>query len=402
MRILLVQETDWIRRNPLQQHHLAELLSLRGHDVRVIDHELLWRTQGKRELRSRRQVFTRVSKVYDGAGVSVIRPGIIKNPWLDYVSLIVSHRSEIRRQIREFKPDVIIGFGILNTYLAARAARKNNIAFVYHWLDVLHWLIPFRPFQPVGRAVESRTLRQADRVVVVSEKLRDFVAGLGARPQRITIVKSGVSLQLFNPAVSGRAVREQYGLAENDIVLFFMGWLYHFSGLKEVALELPTRGRENVKLLIVGAGDAYHDLERIRQEHDLQNRIILTGWKPFQELPSFIAAADICLLPAYPWERIMQDGLPAKLYEYMAMQKPVLSTRLPGVMREFGEDNGVIYVSRPEEVVVKAVELVQTGEAGEAGRRARTFVERYGWDRIADQYEQILTEVVKQKREGKT
>ena len=402
MRILITQESDWLERNPLQHHHLAELLSLRGHDVRVIDHELLWRTQGKRELRSRRQVFTMVSKVYDGAGVSVIRPGILKIPWLDYFSLIISHREEIARQIGEFKPDIIVGFGILNTYLAARAARKNSIAFVYHWLDVLHWLIPFRPFQPLGRAVESRTLRQADRVVVVSEKLRDFVAALGAPPQRTTIVKSGVSLQLFSPAISGRAIREQYGLAKDDIVVFFMGWLYQFSGLKEVALELAARGPERVRLLIVGEGDAYADLQDIQRRYGLEDRVILAGKKPYSEIPGLIAAADICLLPSYPWQRIMQDGLPAKLYEYMAMQKPVLSTRLPGVMREFGEDNGVIYVNRPEDVVGKAAELVRTGEVCEAGRRARTFVEKHGWDNIADQYEQVLTEVIEQKRSRKT
>ena len=36
MRLLLIQETDWLKRNPLPHHHLAEMLSLRGHEVRVI------------------------------------------------------------------------------------------------------------------------------------------------------------------------------------------------------------------------------------------------------------------------------------------------------------------------------------------------------------------------------
>ena len=62
------------------------------------------------------------------------------------------------------------------------------------------------------------------------------------------------------------------------------------------------------------------------------------------EMPAFIAASDICLLPAYPWEKTMQDIVPIKMYEYMAMKKPVIATRLPGVMKEFGEDNGVVYV----------------------------------------------------------
>ena len=138
MRLLFTQETDWIKRNPLQQHHIAELLSLRGHEIRVIDFELLWRTQGKRELFSRRQVFPGFNKIYENAKITVVRPGIIKIPALDYVSLLCTHRGEINRQIKEFQPDVVVGFGILNSYLAVKAAHKHHIKFAYHWLDILH------------------------------------------------------------------------------------------------------------------------------------------------------------------------------------------------------------------------------------------------------------------------
>ncbi|MFC2047692.1 glycosyltransferase, partial [Chloroflexota bacterium] len=173
MRLLITQETDWIKRNPIQQHHLAEILSLRGHDIRVIDYELLWKTQGRKELYSRREIFNNVSKIYSEAKIMVIRPGIIKIPWLNYVSLIFSHQREIARQMKDFKPDVIVGFGILNSYLALKAARKNNLPFLYHWLDVLHWLIPFKPFQAIGKILESRVLKQANRVLVISDKLKD-------------------------------------------------------------------------------------------------------------------------------------------------------------------------------------------------------------------------------------
>ena len=117
MKILLVQDTDWLLRGPHQQHHLIERLSLKGHDVAVIDYEFLWRTQGKRELRSKRQVLDDVARFYDGARITLIRPGILKLPWLDYVSALFSYRKEIHLQMRDFRPDVVIGFGILGTYL---------------------------------------------------------------------------------------------------------------------------------------------------------------------------------------------------------------------------------------------------------------------------------------------
>jgi len=400
MRILITQESDWLRRNPLQQHHLAERLSLQGHDIRVIDYELLWKTQGRKELYSRREVFNNVSKIYSGANVTVIRPGIIKIPWLDYASLIFSHQKEINQQIKEFRPDIIVGFGILNGYLAAKAAKKNNLPFIYHWLDVLHWLITFKPLQPIGKMVESKTLKQADRVLTISENLKDFVTGLGASPERVRVLRPGILVEQFNPAISGAAIRKRYKIKEDDFVLFFMGWLYKFSGLKEVTLELAKPRSNNIKFLIVGEGDAYAELQRIQQKYNLQDRVILTGQRPYTEIPALIAASDICLLPAHPKEKLMQDGVPAKLYEYMALKKPVISTRLPGVVTEFGQNNGVVYVDQPEDVVAKAIELVRSGRVQELGVKARNFVEKYSWDNITSEFERVLEEVIKEKRSG--
>jgi glycosyltransferase involved in cell wall biosynthesis len=279
-----------------------------------------------------------------------------------------------------------------------KAARRNGLPFIYYKLDASHRLIPTKALQPLGWGIERRTFKMAHTVLVINERLRDYAIEMGASPAQTKVLRAGISNEQFSPAVHGDMVRQQYGFAEEDVVLFFMGWLYNFSGLKEVALQLAQIDNRNIKLLIVGEGDAYDELQRIREKYNLQDRVILTGKKPYQEIPAFIAASDICLLPAYPTEKIMQDIVPIKMYEYMAMRKPVISTRLPGVMKEFGEDNGVVYVNRPEEVVEKAVELLSNGSLSELGSRARSFAERYSWDNIADEFERILREAMNQKR----
>jgi glycosyltransferase involved in cell wall biosynthesis len=91
---------------------------------------------------------------------------------------------------------------------------------------------------------------------------------------------------------------------------------------------------------------------------------------------------------------IMLNIVPIKMYEYMAMGKPVIATKLPGVMKEFGEDHGVIYVNRSEDVLKKAVELIESGSVEEHGSRARKFVEKYNWEHIADEFEGLLEEIV--------
>jgi len=398
VKILIVQESDWLKRGPHQQHQLADKLSLRGHQIRVIDYDVLWREHNNRGLYSGRKVFENVWKINPAAKATIIRPGIIKIPVLVYISLVFTHGKEINRQIKEFRPDVILGFGILNNYLALRRAKKNNIPFIYYWIDVLHRLIPFKPLQFIGKILEQKTLRQADRTLTINDKLKDYVITAGAPAKNTRVIGAGIDVEQFKPPASIGSLRKQYGLKETDIVLFFMGWLYHFSGLKEVARELAKETNKSLKLLIVGEGDAFEELKQIRDKHNLQDRLILTGQKPYADMPSFIAASDICLLPAYPWEKVMQDIVPIKLYEYMAMGKPVICTKLSGVMREFGEDNGVVYVDEPAGVIGKAKNLVKDGKIGKLGARAREFVQKYSWDTITDEFEKILEGVIEEKR----
>jgi glycosyltransferase involved in cell wall biosynthesis len=401
MKILITQETDWLKRNPAQQHHLSELMSLRGHEIRVIDYELLWKNEAQRQLCSHRQVFENVVKIHESAKVTVIRPGFIKVPWLNYLSFALTHKAEVDRQIRDFAPDVIVGFGILNSYWAVNAAGKHGIPFIYYWIDVLHRLMPQKVLQPLGLLIERMVLKRSDMVLVINEALKDLVVKLGAPEARTGILRAGIDIKQFNPLSANESTKKQYGLSGEDIVLFFMGWLYRFSGLKEVALQLAKTPNPHIKLLIVGEGDLFKELEKIQKENNLQDRLILTGKKDYSEIPGLISLVDICLLPAYPNEKIMQDIVPIKLYEYMAMQKPVIATSLPGVLKEFGTENGIVYIDRPEDVIQKAMELVENDSLKQLGLKAREFATKNSWHQIADEFEVILQQAIEYKRSGR-
>ena len=402
MRIVLLQETDWFKKGPHDQHHLAEKLSARGHEVRVIDHELYWKTQGSRELYLGRQVFSNVCRVYNGSGVTLIRPGFIKIPWLDYASAMFSHWSEIKRQVNEFRPDVFIGFGVFNSYLAMRAARERRIPFVYYWTDVWHLFAPVRLAQPLGRFIEKLTLRHADTVIATNKALKDCLLKMGACPEQTYILRKGVDFNRFDPSLDASSVRERYGFERNDIVLLFIGRLSHFSGLKEMVSRFTKVNEPRLKMMLVGDGELHRELQMIQQNYHLQERLILTGRRPYDEVPGLIAASNICLLP-FHHIKATNDIVPMKMYDYLAMKKPVISTRLPGVIAEFGEDNGIIYVDKPEDIVKKALELAELGNLAQLGERARKkFIEGYSWDSITDELEKILTRTVQEKRSQTT
>jgi len=238
-------------------------------------------------------------------------------------------------------------------------------------------------------------MKNADKVISINEGLREYTIEMGEDPERTEVIRAGVDLGRFSSA-DGEAIREKYGLREDDVVLFFMGWLYDFSGLREVAMELAKLGEDNIKLLILGKGDLWDDLQEIKREYELDNRLITVDWSPYEEVPKYLAASDICILPAYKND-IMMNIVPIKMYEYMAAGKPVIATKLPGIMKEFGEDNGVIYVDKPEDTLKRVVELIENGALQKHGSKARGFVENCGWDNVVDEFEEVLEDLRRKK-----
>ncbi len=397
MRILFVQETNWVNRKPIDQHNLAERLSLRGHKLLIIDFEIDWNKHPYDGILSPRKVFNNVTKTVSNASVTVVHPKILRVPILDYLSLAFSQWTEINRQVSEFNPDLIIGLGGIFSCIGGVVAKRKSIPFITFWVDIHHRLVSLYPLQVIGWIIEHFSVKLSDKIVVVNENIMAYVLNIGASKDDIRLLSTGVDLQKFNPSINGSKIRNLYHIKREQIVLLFVGWLYHFSGLKEVMKKLAIYDGADLVLLIVGDGDAYEDLVKIKQELNLNDHVILVGAKPYSEIPSFIAASDICILPAYPDELIMRDIVPIKLYEYMAMKKPVVVTKLYGTMRRFGNDHGIQYVDQPEDVIQNSVDIIKSGRAEELGFKARRFVEQCDWNYLTGEFEKILTAVTETK-----
>ena len=397
MKILVVQESDWLERNPHQQHHLMDRLAVRGHEIRVIDYPIDWSKDKKEKgIVYKKRTFDNISKVDKRANIQVIRPSFIKLPIFNYISLANSHKKEIKNQIEEFKPDIIVGLGLMNAYIASKIAKKYNIPFVYYLIDVLYTLIPERLFQSLGKYVNKKAIANSTLTITINEQLKDLAITLGAKKDKVIIIDAGIDFDSYNPDLDDSGIRREWNIAKEDIVLFFMGWIYNFAGMKELAIELG-KNKDNypkMKIVIVGDGDAYDDLVEIKKEYNLGNQLILTGKQPYSKIPEYLSMADFCLLPAYIDEVIMQDIVPIKLYEYLAMRKVVIATHLPGIFKEFGENNGIEYVNSSEDVFAKAQSILDSGDYNEIASSGREFVKNNDWEVITTNFEEVLLDLI--------
>lgn len=343
-----------------------------------------------------KKTFYNVSKVDENANIQVIRPSFIKLPVFSYLSLANSHRNEIKKQIKEFKPDVIVALGLMNAYIASKIAKSENIPFIYYLIDVLYTLIPEKAFQSFGRMINKKAITNSDIVITINEQLKSLAIDLGAKKDQTIVIDAGIDFESYNPDLDDSTIREELGIKKDDIVLFFMGWIYDFAGMKELAIELGKKKENypNFKIVIVGDGDAYDDMVKIKDDYDLSNQLILTGKQPYTRIPEFLSLADFCLLPAYIDEEIMQDIVPIKLYEYLAMRKVVIATKLPGIFKEFGEFHGIEYVNSASEVLVCAKSIIDSGNYDNIANLGRDFVKNNDWNLITDDFEKVLNDLI--------
>lgn len=385
-----MQESDWLLRGPHQQHHLIERLSLKGHNIRVIDFPITWQNDSNKKLLSGREVYENVSRFYSGSNVTVIRPSILKLQFFDKLSIIVSHREEIKRQIIEFKPDVILGLGILNNYYALLESRKHNIPFIYYLIDTLHRLLENNIYSEIAKYYEKFNIKNSNLILTINKQLKKYIIEMGGDPNKITVLHAGIDLNFFDKTkLDTNRIREKYGIKNSDLVLFFMGWLYQFTGILEVAKYLLINKISGIKLFVVGEGDIYPDLVKLSKS-DVNNKIILTGKVPYNEIPNLVNVADICILPAYNI-KVMQNIVPIKIYEYMACGKPIIATKLNGLIIEFGYDSGISYVNSIDDlfkIVTKFKENKQLIEL--EGNKSKNSVKDYDWINIVNSFEQIL------------
>ena len=396
MKILVVQESDWLERNPHQQHHLMERMALRGHEIRVIDYPIDWPKENSSGLVYKRQVYEDISKIKENANIDVVRPSFVKIKGLNYATLFITHKREIERQIKEFHPDIILGLGILNTYNASKIAKKHGIPFVYYFIDVLHALIPEKIFQDMGKRFTQKTIENADLVITINQKLSEFAMDMGSKEDSTILIDAGIDLASYDPDLDDSKIREEYGISKDDIVLFFMGWIYEFAGMKELARALgETKDKyPNYKILVVGDGDAYEEMCQIRDEYDMADQLILTGKQPFEKIPEFLASADFCLLPAHIDEPIMQDIVPIKIYEYLAMKKVVIASELPGISKEFGYGHGIEYIQEASEVLTTVEDILANDKYDEIASTAREYVKSNDWEAITDKFEEAMKKLL--------
>ncbi len=224
----------------------------------------------------------------------------------------------------------------------------------------------------------------ASSVSCASAYLKNLTHRFGVRKEYIFDSPVGADLERFRPGLKGDQVREKYNI-KGDLVLY-IGQLHgaQYVDLFIKAANVVLHKRPDVRFMIVGEGFLEHKLKELTYDLGIGDKIIFAGAVSHDEIPYYIASANICVAPFKDTE-VTRCKSPLKIVEYLASGKAIVASNVGEVRRMVG---GIGILVEPDNYhalaegiskLLKERDLVDN-----LGRFARKRAEnKYNWSETA-------------------
>jgi len=294
-------------------------------------------------------------------------------------------RKAARRLARRLEPGIV--YQRHRTFLVAgvEVARSSGAQFVLEWNASEAWtrenwegVLPIeRVFNPLLTAMERHVAAVADLVVAVSARAAESGRERGGVESRIVVVPNGVDVETVDafaaPFRNSRRPSTRIG---------WIGTFGHWHGA-EVLIHALALLDHDIELLLIGDGSLRRDCESLAAELGVAGRIEWTGVLPHASAVARLAACDVLVSPHTPLPGQDFFGSPTKIFEYMAIGRPIVASAL-GQIAEVLEDGRTAKLVTPgdpralAEGIAEVLGLPDRGRAlGDAARREAR--ERHTW-----------------------
>jgi len=297
----------------------------------------------------------------------------------------------------------------MRSLLLARRAPTTGIDFIYQRYSRFNWSgvmlsavtgLPLalefngseiwvsRNWDPIGllrllKRFERLNQRAADLIFVVSDVERRNLIDAGVSPAKVIVNPNGVDPERFRPGCGGREIRRSLCIDDRTVVGFvgtFGPW--HGAPVLAKAATLISDPGSRCHFVFIGGGEQRSQTESIIESAGVS--ATFTGSISHDKVPAYLDACDILASPHVPSTDGSEFfGSPTKLFEYLAMGKGIVASRLGQVGEVIIDgENGLLVEPGDADGLVRAIErLAVDGELrsrlGAAARK--TAIERYTW-----------------------
>ena len=232
---------------------------------------------------------------------------------------------------------------------------------------------------------EKRVSRKADQVIVVVEEAKERLSKIGIDQTKITVIENTIDVDFFqNLEIDQTILNEYHGYFMITYIGGYGGW---HRGLDTAVKAMPKvlEVIPQARLLLVGRGSIKPELEKLVTELNLKSQVKVQDWRPLEEVPSYIQASQICLVPHHSNPHTEATS-PHKLFQYMLMGKPVVVSSCKPLQRVVSEtQSGLVFTAGDSDhlaaVLLQLKDVRLRNKLGQAGRQA--VLDRYNWERTS-------------------
>jgi len=242
-------------------------------------------------------------------------------------------------------------------------------------------------------AVGKETLKEADRIIAVSDATKDYVLRLGAKPSKIRVIHNGVDLNHFKHLPRKREeMRIKFGIPKNAVVALTVRRLVYKNGIDTLieSANIAVKKNPNLVFLVVGKGPDQKGVQTRIQQLGIEKNFRLAGFVSDEDLPLCYNAADFFVLPSKSGE-----GLPLVALEAMACGLPVVATDVGGIGEILMENWGELVGPNQPEQMAKAILEYSRADLSSGKFELRAAVEeKYSWEKNVEALVEIYEELI--------
>lgn len=251
------------------------------------------------------------------------------------------------------------------------------------------------------RFIERYTAKKTDYNITVDTRLKKWIIEeFGSKlKHKIAVILNGVDIDLFDFKINHLIKKSELNIKKEALVIFHAKAFVPKNGQEYLIKAMPKISSEfsDIILILAGDGPLKDNMIKLSEELGVSSKIRFEGNIPNEQIPSYMAAADLVVVPSIHINGL-EEASSILLVEAMAMKKTVIATGIGGLKETIINNiNGILVPDKDQEAIARNVLKILNDPylSKELGENAFEYVKNERtWSKIAletfDIYKKLL------------
>lgn len=206
---------------------------------------------------------------------------------------------------------------------------KKNVPYVYNLQDVFPDSLVTTGLTKkgsliwkIGRKIENFTYENADKIIVISESMKQNILEKGVPEEKIVVVSNWIDTEATKPVLKeDNRLFEEFNIPKDKFIVLYAGNFGKAQGA-DVVLETAEKlkDNENIQFVIFGGGAEF---EKAKEKAENLDNVIINPLLPQERVPEVYSLGDVAIITCK--KGVGTSGMPSKTWSIMACNTPIIA-----------------------------------------------------------------------------